>query len=158
MFRQRHHGGDRRLIVPAQQSGSVGQDQILADVLFQDMVLGGFHHDVLFPVQQDIPAVVVFQDPRADTVPADVRRRVHVCDEGQRFREHGRRRRDAPVNDTGSLVIENLRDADPTQFGEKFRRHVPLAGRGRAWAGDLSGLGIDGRVAQQALRYGFMKA
>ena len=70
-----------RLIVCAEQRRAVGDDQALADRVFQLRVFLRRKHDVLLFVQDNIAAVVRLCDACADVLAGRVGRGVHVGDE-----------------------------------------------------------------------------
>ena len=71
----RHTG----LVVRPQKGGAVGDDQVLAVVAFQGLIVGFPEINALFPVQEDV-SPVVFHNPRPDICAAGIGGGVHVGD------------------------------------------------------------------------------
>ena len=73
----RHAG----LVVRAEERRAVGDDQALADGVFQLRIFLRREHDVLFFVQHHVAAIIGFGDAGADVLARGVRRGIHVGDE-----------------------------------------------------------------------------
>ena len=73
----RHAG----LVVRAEKRRAVGDDQALADGVFQLRIFLRREHDVLFFVQHHVAAIIGFGDAGADVLARGVRRGIHVGDE-----------------------------------------------------------------------------
>ena len=83
-FRQRHHFRYSRLVVGSEQGRAVGDNQALAFQRFQKRKVRGFHDDAEFPVQNDVAAVIVFDDAGLNVFAAEIRGSVEVGDESDR--------------------------------------------------------------------------
>ena len=73
----RHAG----LVVRAEERRAVGDDQALADGVFQLRIFLRREHDVLFFVQHHVAAIIGFGDAGTDVLTRGVRRGIHVGDE-----------------------------------------------------------------------------
>ena len=70
-------------IVRAEQRRAVGHDQILAFVIQKAFKFRRAHDDILFRVEDNIPAVVVLDDARTHILTAGSRSGVHMRDQSQ---------------------------------------------------------------------------
>ncbi|MDF2970780.1 MAG: hypothetical protein K0R61_1230 [Microvirga sp.] len=74
----RHNFRDARLVVGAEQRGAVGRDDVVADHILQDRMVG--HADDLgrIAMQPDVAALVVPHDLRLHVRAGEIGRRIHV--------------------------------------------------------------------------------
>ena len=150
VFRQGHHSSDGGLVVAAQQGGSVGEDQVLADVLGKVRIVCSAHDDALGLVEHDISAGVGTKHPGLDVPALDVRRGIHVGDQGDgSILVHvcGRQ----PAVDDAVRLIEFCPNAELVQLTEQEPGQVPLAGRGGPGSVEVLGLGRYSGIAEQSL-------
>jgi hypothetical protein len=145
-----HDLGDAGLVVGAEQSGAVGGDDVVADLVAQRRIVG--HADHLRGVgrQGDVATLVVAHDLRLDVLAGHVRRGVHVgakADHRHRL-VGGRRNRGVDI----AVVVEvRVRDADLTQLPHQQAAEILLLFGRRIGVGGVRRLGVDGDVAQKAL-------
>ena len=138
-----------RLVVRAEQRRAVGDDQALADGIFQLRVFRRGKHDVFLFVQHHVAAVIGLCDARADVLAGGVGRGVHVGDEaidGDFFvtvRRHG-------AVDVAVLIDVRVGNAHVLHLADKLLRKRKLPRGGRAGLGGfVRGRGI-GNELQKA--------
>ncbi|MPM78111.1 hypothetical protein SDC9_125122 [bioreactor metagenome] len=74
----RHYLGDTSLVVRTQKRGAVCDNDIIADILFQVGKLFRAHYNILFFVEHDIAAVIIFYHTRFHVMTGKLRRRIDV--------------------------------------------------------------------------------
>ena len=124
---RRHYFGNARLVVRAEQGSAVGYYQRFAAVSRQLGKLRGRKRDVFLGVQQNIAAVVIFNELRFHPASRSFGRGIHVRDEAQPARRlsaigSGYLR----VNKAVALVEINVRCAHLAQFVVKHTRQIFL--------------------------------
>ena len=147
LLRRRHDLRHARLVVRAQQRRAVGDDQVLALMVFQIRVVRFPQENALFLVQADIPAVIG-HDLGLDIRAGSVRRGVHVGDQadGGELWVAG----DGAVN-IAVFVHPGVRNAHAVHFLHQRGGQRLLLFRGGAGVGFLVRLGVKGHIAQKAL-------
>ena len=147
LLRRRHDLRHACLIVRAQQRRAVGDDQVLACVVFQVRIVRFPQKNALFLVQADIPAVIG-HDLCLDVRTGSVRRGVHVGDQadGGELWVTG----DGAVN-IAVFVHSRVRNAHGVHFLHQRGGKRLLLLRGGAGVGFLVRLGVKGHIAQKAL-------
>ncbi len=147
---QRQDLGDARLVVGAQQGGAVGDHQILSLFLPQLGIFGGGEDDVLFLVQQDIAAVVIFDDAGADVCGGNIVHHVHVGDKAQDLALiAGDIAGDGAVN-IAVLVHAGVLQAQRLHFLHQRRAQHLLLFRAGAGGGIGVGGGVEGYITEQS--------
>ena len=129
-LRHRQDLGDPRLVVRAEQSRAVGDDEPLTRVIFQKGKIGDPHDDIFIFAKKDIAAIVVHQarpDIFAGRGGGDVHMGDKTKDGGLRLHIRGNGGIKIAV-----LVEANLGEPHLPHLPLKQTRHIPDARRARA--------------------------
>ena len=142
LLRRRHDLRHTGLVVRTQQCGTVGDNQMLADMIFQGRIVADLHPDALSFVQQDI-AAVAFHDPGLDVRAGGVGRGIHVGDQA----DGGK----AGIAGNGAVDIavfvhEGIGDAHLLHFFHQGCTQQFLLGRRGAGLRKFVGHGIEGHI------------
>ena len=147
LLRRRHDLRYARLIVRAQKRRAVGDDQVLAHVVFEGRVVRLPQENALFLVQANIPAVIG-HDLCLDVRTGSVRCGVHVGDQADGG--HVRVAGDGAVN-IAVFVHPGVLNAHAVHFLHQRGGQRLLLLRGGAGVGCFVRLGVKGHIAQKAL-------
>ena len=147
---QRQDLGDARLVVGAQQGGAVGDHQVLSLLLPQLGVIGGGEDDVLFLVQKDIAAIVVFHDAGADVCGGNIVHHIHMGDKAQNLALiTGNVAGDGAVN-IAVFIHAGVLQAQRLHFLHQSRTQQRLLFRAGAGGRIGVGGGVEGYIAKQS--------
>lgn len=144
-----HNHGDARLVVGAEKGGAVGDDERVADVFFQVVESVGRHDDVFFGVENDVAAVVFFNQPGLDVFAGDFKSGVDVG-----AKSDGRRAGTVGRNGSAHIgVVRNgdVLDAHGAQFFAQQLCQIELTGRTGNAVRSFLRLRVDFYVAHKAI-------
>ena len=151
-----HDLGEARLVVGAQQSGAVGRDDVVTDLVRERRVLGGADDLRGIGRQHDVAAAIILHDLRLDVLAGAIGRGVHMRAEADHRNLLRRVRGDRRIH-VAVLVEMRVGKAHRLEFGgEQAAQILLLFGRRTGRRGRV-GLGVDDDVAQETLGHAVLE-